>query len=91
MMLFTIELDISLKSSIAYILTLFCKNQSWFLWFFAYKKILTLHYVKVLIKSLPNEYKSHYFYYINFLESTKLTIVWKKLTIFFKRRVSIIL
>ena len=55
---------ISLKSRITYIFfSLFCENQSWFLWFFTYRKILTLHVI-ILIKSFLNEDKNHYYYKI---------------------------
>ena len=42
--------------------TLFCENQSWFLWF----KRLTLH-VLIHIKSVLNKDKNHYYYKV-FLE-----------------------
>ena len=54
--------------------SLFCKNQNWFLWFLAYRKILTLHDVIIIIKSVLNKDKYHYCYKI-FLErcSNQLT------------------
>ena len=43
---------------------LFCENQSWFLWFFAYEKILSFHNVIILIKSVLNKDQNHYYYKI---------------------------
>ena len=40
--------------------SLFCKNQSQFLWFFAYRKILTLHNVIIHIESVLNKEKCLY-------------------------------
>ena len=45
-----------------YFFSIFCKNQSWFLWFLAYRKIFTLHNVIILIKSVLNKDKNHYSY-----------------------------
>ena len=64
------ELDIlcykSKKWYHIYFFSLFCKSQSWFLWFFAYQKNVK-HDVITLIKSVINKDKSHYYYKI-FLE-----------------------
>ena len=48
--------------------SLLCKNQSWFLWLFTYrKKKLTLYNVIILIKSVLKKNKNHCYYNI-FLE-----------------------
>ena len=59
-----------------YFFSLFCKNQSWFLWFLSYRKILTLHNVIILIKSVLNKNKSHY-YYKTFLEKCSYQLAEK--------------
>ena len=56
---------LSLKEVASHIFFLFFyKNQSWFLWFFAYRKILTLHNVITHITSVLNKDKNHYYYQI---------------------------
>ena len=63
-----IRYHIILKSSITDIFSpYFFENQSWFLWLFAYGKILILNNVIILIKSVLNTVKHHYYYKI-FLE-----------------------
>ena len=44
-----------------YYFPLISKNQNWFLWFFAYRKTLTLHNVIIHIKSVLNKDKNHYY------------------------------
>ena len=58
----------SLKGSIIYLFLIFCKDQSWFLRFFAYRKKLYLQNVVILIKSVLNKDKSPYYY--------KIILVW---------------
>ena len=55
------------------------------------EKILTFYNVIILIKAVVNKNKNEYYYNIIFLDSTKLKIVWKEITTFFKRHISIIL
>ena len=50
---------ISLKAvSHVFFFSLLRKNQSWFLWFFTYRKILTLHNIIIPIKSVLNKDKN---------------------------------
>ena len=69
---------ISLKSAITiYFFSLFWKNQVDSHDFLPIEKSLTLHNVIILIKSVINKVKNHYFYKI-FLE--KCSISWKIIT-----------
>ena len=65
-----------------YYFSLFCKDQSWFLWFFAYRKTLTLHNVIIHIKSVLNKDKNYYYYNI-FLEKCSNQLAKKSSQIFF--------
>ena len=48
-------------------------------------------FYQVITNFFPNEYEKNDKIFITFLDSTKLKIVWIKITTFFKRRLSIIL
>ena len=55
---------ISLKSSIKYVLLTITGKQSWFLWFFTYRKTLTFHNIIIIIKSVLNKDQNRYYYHI---------------------------
>ena len=56
--------------------SLLSENQSWFLWFFALGKTLTLHNVIIHIKSVLNKDQNHYYCNI-FLEKCLYQLVKK--------------